>query len=112
MTFLQIRIQVKTPVHHVTCEQVQCHAKVRVPGSTFLGASANCHFVRHKVNKRYTPSASQKKNAHYVASCKTGMFSLPALLFRVIIVFPSLIKCYNMLQKQTPVQLHELQIFT
>jgi len=31
---------------------------------------------------------------------------------RVIMVYPSLITCYNALQKQTPVQLHELQIFT
>jgi len=37
--FLQIRIQVKQLVQHVTCEQVHCHAKVKVPGSTFLSAS-------------------------------------------------------------------------
>jgi len=42
------------------------------------------------------------------------MFPLHALLFRlrVIMMYPSLIACYNVLQKQIPAQLHEHQIFT
>jgi len=35
--FLQTRIQVERLVQHVTCEQVQCHARAAVPWSTFLG---------------------------------------------------------------------------
>ena len=38
-SFLEIQTRVKQFVQHVTYEQVHCHAKVMIPGSTFLGTS-------------------------------------------------------------------------
>jgi len=96
-TFLQIHIQVRWLVQHVTYKQRHGRVKVGVPGSTFLGTSSelrqavcdvsqhvdscNCHFVRHIVNRAYFSVYYYTKCVLLKAHCATLKMKMCSINF-------------------------------